>query len=235
MKKFAVFDIDGTLIRWQLYHAIADTLARRGHIKPASYVAMKNARMAWKKRTGGSFKDYELQVIGVYEAVLKTLNFEQLDEAIDDVFEEYKDQVYTYTRDLITKLKVKEYSLFAISGSQTEIVAKIAEYYGFDDYVGTIYERLDDKFTGSKIIGSRNKNSALDEMVKKHGVSYQKSMGIGDSYSDISMLKLVEHPIAFNPEESLFRHAKTNGWKIVVERKNVIYELNKIGDSYGLA
>ena len=33
-RPFAVFDIDGTLIRWQLYHSIADTLARLGHIEP---------------------------------------------------------------------------------------------------------------------------------------------------------------------------------------------------------
>ncbi len=25
---FAVFDIDGTIIRWQLYHALADELAK---------------------------------------------------------------------------------------------------------------------------------------------------------------------------------------------------------------
>src|SRR3546814_11785501 len=28
MKKFAVFDIDGTLIRWQLYHAVVETVAK---------------------------------------------------------------------------------------------------------------------------------------------------------------------------------------------------------------
>src|SRR6266550_3580667 len=103
MRKFAVFDIDGTLIRWQLYHAIADTLAAKGNIDPEVYKTMKQARMAWKRRSGGSFRDYERQVIEVYEAVLTTLSFEQFESAIEAVFEEYKDQVYTYTRDLIAK------------------------------------------------------------------------------------------------------------------------------------
>src|SRR4051812_39180454 len=125
-RKFAVFDIDGTLIRWQLYHAIADELARGGQIEPKSYQQMRDARRDWKRRQGGTFKDYELQVIKTYESVLMKLSPEQFELAIQTVFDEYKDQVYTYTRDLIAKLKKKHYLLFAISGSQTEIVAKIA-------------------------------------------------------------------------------------------------------------
>ena len=234
LRKFAVFDIDGTLIRWQLYHAIADELARRGHIEPASYQAMRQARMAWKRRTGGTFKDYEIQVIEIYEAMLQTLSFEQFEEAIAAVFEEYKDQVYTYTRDLIAKLKKDGYLLFAISGSQTEIVAKIASYYGFDDYVGTVYERLDSSFSGQKTIGSHQKDKTLKELVRKHTASYKDSIGVGDSHSDISMLQLVEQPIAFNPERDLFGHARVNGWKVVIERKNMVYELEMKDGEYGL-
>jgi HAD superfamily hydrolase (TIGR01490 family) len=234
MRKFAVFDIDGTLIRWQLYHAIADSLAHEGYIKPQTYEAMKEARMAWKRRTGGSYKDYELQVIDVYESVLKTLTFGQLDLAIDAVFDEYKDQVYTYTRDLISKLKQQGYLLFAISGSQTEIVAKIADYYGFSDYVGTVYKRMGKSFSGAKTIGSFNKDQTLRDLVAKHRAEYSGSVAIGDSHSDISMLELVEEPIAFNPEQSLFKHAGQKGWKIAIERKNVVYELTSVDGKYQL-
>ncbi|HLG91141.1 MAG TPA: hypothetical protein VI336_03240, partial [Candidatus Saccharimonadales bacterium] len=60
--KFAVFDIDGTLIRWQLYHAIADAMVRLGYVAPFTYQVVKDARMEWKKRSGnGSFRSYEEQ------------------------------------------------------------------------------------------------------------------------------------------------------------------------------
>jgi HAD superfamily hydrolase (TIGR01490 family) len=234
MKKFAAFDIDGTLIRWQLYHAIADALARQGQIKPESYQAIKDARLAWKRRSGSGFKDYEKQVIETYEAVLATLSFKQLDSAIDAVFEEYKDQVYTYTRDLIAKLKKEGYLIFAISGSQSEIVEKIAGYYGFDDFVGTVYQRGESSFTGDKTIGSFHKDKTLTDLVEKHGVSFKKSLAVGDSQGDIPMLGLVEQPIAFNPERSLFDHASIKGWKIVIERKNLIIQLEKIDGKYQL-
>ena len=230
-----MFDIDGTLIRWQLYHAIADTLAGQGHIKPEAYQAMKQARMAWKRRSGGSFSDYEKRVIYVYEAILTTLSFSQFESAINAVFEEYKDQIYTYTRDLIAELKKNGYLLFAISGSQTEIVAKIAGYYGFDDYVGTIYERLDMLFSGAKIIGSHDKDQALRDLAKKHGAGFKDSIGVGDSRSDIPMLEIVETPIALNPEAELFKHAQSKGWMVVLERKNMVYELEMKGGKYQLA
>ena len=234
-RNFAVFDIDGTLIRWQLYHAITDALAQMGHIDSKTYQTMRDARMAWKRRAGGSFKDYERQVIGIYDAVIGTLSFDQLDEAIEAVFSEYKDQVYTYTRDLISDFKQKGYLLFAVSGSQTEILAKIAYYYGFDDYIGSVYKRRGKTFTGEKFIGSRQKNKSLKQLVKKHDAVWKASVAVGDSHSDIPMLELVEQPIAFNPERELFEHAKNTGWRIVIERKNVVYELKKQGDKYELA
>ncbi len=233
-RRFAVFDIDGTLIRWQLYHALADALAVRGHIDPKSYQAMREARLKWKRRMGGTFKDYERQVVMIYEAMLKTLTFEQLDEAIDDVFEEYKDQVYTYTRDLIAELKTRNYLLLAISGSQSEIVHKVAEYYGFDDYVGTVYGRSNSRFTGANSIGSFYKDKTLEKLAAKHGVTFKGSLAIGDSASDAAMLELVEQPIAFNPDADLFKVAKIKGWKIVLERKNMIYELEKADGKYQL-
>ena len=234
MRKFAVFDIDGTLIRWQLYHAMADALAAKGFIDADEYQAMRHARMGWKKRSGTSFKDYEKLVIEIYEKILMTLSFEQLDAAVDAVFNEYKDQIYTYTRDLIAKLKKDSYMLFAISGSQSEIISRVSAHYGFDDFVATVYERKGAGFSGAKTIGSHDKDKALKELVAKHSLSYKGSVGVGDGRSDVAMLKLVERPIAFNPESSLFEYAEEQGWKIVIERKNMIYELESKDGKYQL-
>jgi phosphoserine phosphatase len=42
----------------------------------------------------------------------------------------------------------------------------------------------------------------------------------------MGFLKLVEHPIAFNPNQNLKAAAEANGWKIVVEKKDVVYEIS---------
>lgn len=235
-RPFAVFDIDGTLIRWQLYHAIADAMVRLGYADSRDYQVVKSARLAWKKRENKeSFRAYEQKLVQAYEAVLTKLSFSQFEHAAAEVFEEYKDQVYTYTRDLIKNLKDRGYLLFAISGSQVEIVEKIAKYYGFDDWIGSIYERGKTGFTGRVSVSRHSKHLILDELAKKHGASYKNSYAVGDSEGDITMLESVENPIAFNPTRKLFAVAKEQNWKIVVERKNMVYELEPQNGGYVLA
>lgn len=235
-KPFAVFDIDGTLIRWQLYHAMADALARQGHFDSQAFEKVRQARMKWKERKhANSYKDYELSLVAAYEQILTNLKVGDFNKAAQAVFDEYKDQVYTYTRNLIQELKQKGYLLFAISGSHTEIVSKIAKYYGFDDYVGTTYVKKNGEFTGKIILANQAKHLVLAKMVKKQSATYKNSLGVGDSESDISMLEAIEKPIAFNPTLGLLDRAKKSGWQVVVERKNVIYKLSRKDGKYTLA
>jgi len=42
---------------------------------------------------------------------------------------------------------------------------------------------------------------------------------------NMPMLEIVDNPICFNPNSKLYRHAKRNGWRVVVERKDVVYQL----------
>ena len=236
MRKFGVFDIDGTLIRWQLYHAVADRLVKLGTVEASEFESIRSARMDWKRRSpNSSFKTYENELIKAYEVALKKITTKQLEQAVESVFEEYKDQVYVYTRRLIEELKEKGCLLFAISGSQSEIIEKIAEHYGFESYLGTVYERAGDRFTGQKVFHAHHKDEALKKLIKTYHLDLEDSYGVGDSASDIAMLEMVANPIAFNPESELFTHSRANGWKIVVERKNMVYELEEKDGSYILA
>lgn len=232
-RPFAVFDIDGTLIRWQLYHSVADTLARLGHMDPKLHRRIKDARMIWKRRSGG-FADYERELIAVYDETITGLSREQLEAAAQAVFDEYKDQTYTYTRDLIAELKTKGHILFAVSGSQREIVSKIAGYYGFEDFAASIYEFAGGHFTGQKQVVAWDKKKALEELIDKYNAAYEGSLAIGDSHSDIALLECAETPIAFNPDKSLFEQARRAGWKVVIERKDMVYELEPEGERYEL-
>jgi len=236
-QKFAVFDIDGTLIRWQLYHALTEELARQGYVDKAEFQKVRAARMDWKKRSGtDSYVEYEKLMVDIFESALKLISPAVLVGACHNVMEEYQDQVYTYTRDLICELKTKKYLIFAISSSQIEIVKMMAEYYGFDDFGGTVYKTSDNHYTGEKeALRYQSKADFLDDLVKKHGAVWQNSIGVGDSESDIAMLSKVEKAIAFNPTRKLFDEAKRKNWKVVVERKNMVYELESNDGSYLLA
>lgn len=236
-RPFAVFDIDGTIIRWQLYHALADDLAKAGHLDPREFDKVRAARMIWKKRVKEtSFNDYEQTLVNLIDTAITNIRVEDLQAACHRVLLEYQDQVYIYTRDLIQELKVKNYLLFAISASQAEIVQLLADYYGFDDFGGSSYEVKDGYFTGQKdVLKSEKKPAFLQRLVQKHDATWAGSTGVGDSESDIPMLSKIEQPIAFNPTKKLYEHARQQGWPVVVERKNMIYRLELKDGTYVLA
>lgn len=235
MNKFAVFDIDGTLIRWQLYHVMATKLAKTGALGAEAQTKLKDALMTWKRREDqDSFKQYEKLLVELYENALQRISAKQFDKLALEVINEYKDQTYSYTRNLLKKLKGDGYMLFIISGSHEELVEQIGKYYGFDDWIGTVYERAEDTFSGKMSVAAHNKDQALRLLVERNSVTLSGSIGIGDTKSDAAMLEIVERPIAFNPDKSLLAVAKEKGWKIVIERKNVVYELEQQNGKYQL-
>jgi HAD superfamily hydrolase (TIGR01490 family) len=225
-KPFAVFDIDGTLIRWQLFHAIVHSLGKHGFLPAGAHERIHQARMAWKQRTTDTgFSQYESVLVNEYLAALKGISPMQYSQIVDDVFTEYKDQTFTYTRDLVRKLKAEGYMLLAISGSQHEIIAKLAAHHGFDAAVGATLEQIDGAFSGKVTTPIFDKASALKQLITAHNLTTKGSYAVGDSSSDISMLELVDHPIAFNPDKAFFATASARQWAIVVERKNMVYQL----------
>ena len=171
-----------------------------------------------------------------FSSVLSRIKCSDFDEASAAVFNRVSDYVYAYTRDLVLELKQKNYTLIAISGSQEELVKPFADKYGFDAWVGQHYERGDNGyFTGKTIKTHDGKDIILQRIVKERGLSFTDSIAVGDSLGDVGMLSIVEDPIAFNPDRDLFDIAQKNNWKVVVERKNMIYELEPNGHTFVLA
>jgi len=239
VKKFAVFDIDGTVFRWQLFSEVVFELINDGYIPGAAKKSIDIKMDEWRSRQHAhSFHDYEVAIIEAFFPYVKNLPVAAIEAAAETVIARAGTHVYMYTRDLIARLKKEGYTLIAISGSQDEIVQKFAHLWHFDIAIGQIHDSENNLYTGT-IPGNKllvlQKGEILKDIVKKHGLDWQESIGVGDSRSDIPLLKLVENPIAFNPNDELFNAAKEHGWKVVIERKNMIYELEPQNGTYLLA
>lgn len=235
MRKFAVFDVDGTLIRWQLYHSMVDRLAELGHLGINGHEELHDQRLRWKTRANSNaFSDYEQFLVAKFQTSLENINQAVVDRLADEVVKQYRDQVYTYTLNLLQQLRAKNYFLIIISGSHQELIDRLAEYYGFDYAVGSQFYSQNNNLANNQPDGLYDKGSQLRQIIKDHHLSTKDSYAIGDSQSDISMLSLVENPIAFNPNLTLYNHAKSKHWPIVIERKNVIYQLENQGHGYQL-
>lgn len=229
--KFAVFDIDGTLFRWQLFHELVVQLTIADVFPKNTFGEVD---LAWNKWRGGemSFHEYEGLVVETLVHYLPLIPLPVYQAACDKVVAQSAHKVHFYPRQLIKDLKEKGYKIIAISGSQQEVLESFCSRYGFDIVIGVIYEQKDGRFTGKierPTIGK--KADILKELIKEHNLTTEGSVAIGDSDGDIPMLDAVEQPIAFNPSEGLFKHAKESNWKIIIERKNIAYQLaQKDGD-----
>lgn len=226
-KKVAVFDIDGTLFRSSLFLELVERLIEKGILPITMRHTYEDAYVGWLDRKG----DYESYVRSVVESFIqniKGVSFDEVSAIAGEVIEEKKHRLYRYTRDLVQQLKSKGYYLLAISHSPFFIVEGFGYELGFDKVYGFFYETgPTGNFTGE--VEDRdlilNKSAVLERAVRKAGLTLDGSIGVGDTESDIPMLERVEIPIAFNPNKALFEHAKKRGWRIIVERKDVIYEI----------
>jgi HAD superfamily hydrolase (TIGR01490 family) len=236
MKKFAAFDIDGTIFRSGLYREIVYELLSKEQIPADIVKEFADLETDWRKRrSDNAFKNYEQAMAEAVDKVLPQIKIVDFEKAAVNVFERLGEYVYAYTRDLVAQLKSEGYTMIAISGSQEELVKPFAEKYGFDIWIGQHYSRGEEYFTGEIHKTHNGKDVILRQIVFENGLDFSGSIAVGDSKGDIGMLSIVENPIAFNPEKGLFEEAKKQGWKIVVERKNMVYEMHPHEQYYVLA
>ena len=233
-RRFAAFDIDGTIFRWQLYHELFDALASAGYIDKNDRNDVAMAREAWSRREQ-SFMDYEHLLVSVMERKVIGLPEQTVKSLARDIQSAKGHRTYTYTRTLMEQLKQNGYFIIAISGSYQQLVEAFAELHHIDLAIGTDYELEQGNFVRKSRAVFGNKEPILKAAVDEYNLQWKGSYAVGDSGSDADMMKLVEHPIAFNPDNRLFALAQKAGWKIVIERKNMMYELEQRDGSYVLA
>jgi HAD superfamily hydrolase (TIGR01490 family) len=225
-RKVAVFDIDGTVFRSSLAIELVERLIEKDIFPVDARGAYEEEYRRWVERRG-EYQAYVDGVARVLQEQIKGTSYEEVANIAGEIIEEQRHHVYRYTRDLIKRLKNEGYYLLAVSHSPKFIVDGFAHELGFDKSYGQFFASgPSDKFTGEVEDKElmENKAAVLLRVVRKENLAFTGSIGVGDTESDIPMLEMVEKPIAFNPNQALYTHAKRRGWKIVVERKDVIYE-----------
>lgn len=226
-RKVAIFDIDGTIFRSSLLIEVTEALIQAGLFPDSSRRMYESAHRAWLDRRG-SYDDYIMAVVRAFQKNIKGVHYREFLKVARQVVRFHKNRVYRYTRDLVGELKKKGYFLLAISLSPKGIVDDFAKQMGFDKVYGLLYETdAKGRYTGAIADNAilKDKGGILNRAIEKENLTLRGSVGVGDTEGDIYFLKLVEKPICFNPNSNLYAHARKSGWKIVVERKDVIYIL----------
>ncbi len=233
MKKIAIFDIDGTIFRSSLLIILVENLIADKIFPASAKKEFQNEHQAWLNRQA-DYETYISAVIKTFTKHIKGVHYGDFMECSKKTVRENKFKLYRYTRDLLPKLKKKGYFLLAVSQSPKGTLDKFCKNMGFDKVYGRLYELGPaDRFTGKveDLHHIANKANIVRRVVEKHNLTLEGSIGFGDTEDDISFLEKVDCPVAFNPNNKLYRHAKRNKWNVLVERKDVIYQISKSTDS----
>jgi HAD superfamily hydrolase (TIGR01490 family) len=226
-RRVAVFDVDGTIFRSSLLIQLVETLIERGAFPEDTRAVYEREHTRWLDREG-SYQDYIEAVIEAFRTHLKGIHYAELADAAEHMVQEQGKRTYKYTRELLKDLKSKGYYLLAVSHSPKTVLDKFCPKLGFDKTYGVVYEiGPQDLFTG--VITDEhlifNKANVVRRAVEKENLTLAHSIGVGDTESDVPFLEIVAKPVCFNPNAKLYRAAKRLGWKVVVERKDVVYTI----------
>jgi phosphoserine phosphatase len=175
----------------------------------------------------GSYDTYDRLVMELFLRELEGVPVAELQRCARVEVATHGRRAHIYTRDVALRLKAAGYQLIAISGSPQEIIDLFLKPLGFDRAWGTILAQDDrGRYTGEVLEDPfGNKRRVLEEFLEDTGMGLEGSVGMGDTLSDVGFLELVRTPISFNPNRALFDVARQRGWPVVVERKDVIYNL----------
>jgi HAD superfamily phosphoserine phosphatase-like hydrolase len=229
-QKIAIFDIDGTIFRKNLQFELINELSWINVFPRKVRDQIVTLYTNWLEHKG-TYEQYRLGLVELYEKHIKGCTLADVKRASEMVVSFHQDRTYIFAESLIKKLRSENYHLIAISGSPVEIVNEYNNrHLKFDAVFGSAYD-LDEKNVYTGEIHNepvKNKGTLVHKYMSEHpNLTLEDSYGMGDTESDVSLLEIVANPIAFNPNENLKAIAQQKGWRIVVEKKDVVYDITQ--------
>lgn len=227
--KIAIFDIDGTIFRKNLHFELINELVWLKVFPQRVRKELVAIYADWLEHEG-VYDDYRRKLVDLYAQYIVGCSSEDVKKASRILMPFHEKRTYIFAEQLIKKFRDENFYIVAISGSPIEIVEEYnRRYLKFDQVLGSVYSvGTDGLYTGgADFEPTKNKGLAAKQIIYENHLTFDGSYGIGDTESDASLLELVEYPIAFNPNQNLKTMAEAKAWRMVVEKKDVIYEINR--------
>ncbi len=145
------------------------------------------------------------------QADLQALNAEVLPRLIERVRPEAKR--------LLERHRRAGRDTFIVSAAPQEIVEPLAHALGMTSGIGTRSRVENGVYTGEldgPFCYGEGKVEAMQALASWNSYDLAQSYAYSDSASDLPMLEAVGHPVVVNPDSKLERHARRNGWPIVI-------------------
>jgi len=211
----AIFDLDNTLIADDSDFLWGQFLVDRGIVDRDHYEAA-NAKF---------YEDYKLGNLDIVEflgfslAPLAAHDPEQLYQWRDEFIETLiKPITLTAAHALVEQHRAAGDTLLVITATNRFVTEPIVKLYGIDNLLATTPEFKDGRYTGNFIdtpCFQAGKVKQLQDWLASTTEDLAGSCFYSDSHNDLPLLKLVDKPVAVDPDDKLRAAAEQAGWPII--------------------
>lgn len=211
----AIFDLDNTLIS-------DDSDYLWGQFLVDQKIVDKNE---YEEANAKFYEDYQQGELDIVEflnfslAPLAKHDVEQLyqwrSQFIDEVIKPI--QLKPAIR-LVNKHRFRGDTVMVITATNRFVTEPIVKLFGIDHLLATTPELLDGRYTGNfegTPCFQEGKVTLLEAWLKNSSETLENSSFYSDSYNDLSLLSLVDNPVAVDPDEKLKKHAEDKGWPVM--------------------
>lgn len=214
----AIFDLDNTLLAGDSDYQWGEFLIDIGVVERAAHASINDQFYAdYKvgKLDINAFLEFQLKPLSQHpRAQLDAWHREFMQQKIAPMMTEK-------SRALVEQHRANGDLLVIITATNSFVTGPIASAFGIANLIGTVPEEMNGEFTG-KVTGTpsfqQGKITRLNEWLAERGQGlsdFGTTWFYSDSHNDLPLMKLVDKPIAVNPDPILLAYAEDHAWPIM--------------------
>lgn len=215
MMKLAIFDLDNTLIGGDSDYLWGQFLCEHGYLDRDSH-SRKHQQYYEDYKAGKldimDFLRFQLAPLaGVDPGTLELRRAQYMDEKIRPI-------LLDKARQLVDEHRDKGHCLVIITATNDFITTPIAAMLGVEHLIASKAERVNGYYTGQPAgipSYAGGKVARLKQWLAENRSDPEEIWFYSDSHNDLPLLKIVDHPVAVDPDEVLEKAARQNGWPII--------------------
>ncbi len=211
----AIFDLDHTLLNGDSDYLWGEYMVETGIVNEQEY----------RGRNDDFYRDYQRGTLDsdrYLEFALEPLThftIAELHAWREDYVETWiKPIIAPGAPELLDSHRSRGHELLIISATNRFVTEPIARILGVPTVLATEPEIIDNRYTG-RFLGTptyqEGKVTVLKEWLSDSDHDLDGSYFYSDSINDISLLELVDIPVAVNPDEELKTIAQARNWKTI--------------------
>jgi len=206
--KVAFFDIDKTIYNDHSFFQIAANELRERKIDIESWNSIQHLVSRYRNAEL-SYTEAANQLLIVFAFALKNQKYQELYDDCRKFFFKNKQNFFPYFERILRNLS-NSHDIYLVTTNTQFVAEAVVDLFNLKGFISTEFEIKNGLFTGKVTRSLADGKEMISNLLELYGRN--GSIAVGDSGNDISMLKLVEHPLCINPDDELKDYALQNNW-----------------------